>query len=152
VRSIRQLKRLVSVPRLVVLFAVVALVAGTLSAVHISGPSRASSRAGILSPGSQGTGSLPWWDPRGWFSSGSHRPSSTVVPGTENALPSRPRLLRQAAAGPVRRVRELTSDRTQYSRTWLLSDGRHQAVISAEPVNYRDGSGHWQPIDTQVVR
>src|SRR5262249_60462522 len=59
---------------------------------------------GVLAPGSQGSQShLPWWDPRGWFSSGSPAPSSHVVPGTEAALPSRPRVLREVTAPPVRR-------------------------------------------------
>jgi hypothetical protein len=75
-----------------------------------------------------------------------------VVPGTDAALPSRPRTLREVTAPPARRVRELTGQRTQYSRTFLLSDGRRQAVISGGPVNYRDADGGWEPISTAVTR
>ena len=53
--SVQRLRKLVSVPRLMVLFVVVGLVAGTLTAVHISGPAGSSTNAGILPPGSQGT-------------------------------------------------------------------------------------------------
>src|SRR5712691_2638353 len=98
-----------------------------------SRPGPSGGPAGILPPGSQGSQSqgAPWWDPRGWFSSGAHGRALRVVPGTESALPSRPNVVRQTAAPRVRRVRELTSRRSGYSRTFLLSDGRRQAVISA---------------------
>src|SRR5215469_6315823 len=156
-RLFRWLRKLVSVPRLVVLVVAAAVAAGSLAAVHVTVPSGGPGNAGILQPGSQGPqsqsqGGVPWWDPRGWFSSGGHAPASNVVPGTELALPSRPHLLKQAAAPSARRVRELTGERTQYSRTYELSDGRRQAVISAVPVNYRDAAGRWEPIDTTVVR
>ena len=152
-RMFRRLRKLMSAPRLVVLFvAVAAVTAGTLSAVHITGPSGGSPNAGILPPGSQGSVSLPAWDPRGWFSPGAHGPASKVVPGTESALRSRPGVVRQAVAPRARRVRELTSERSEFSRTFLLSDGRRQAVISAGPVNYRDRAGRWEPINTRVVR
>src|SRR5216684_6837745 len=97
------------------------------------GPSGGSGNAGILPPGSQGSQSqgLPWWDPRGWLSSGAHGPASRVVPGTEAALPSRPNVVRQAVAPRVRRVGEVVAQRTEFSRTYELSDGRRQAVISA---------------------
>jgi hypothetical protein len=138
------------------LLVVVAVTAGVLTAVHIPGPpAAAGTGAGaILQPGSQGTstGSAPWWDPRGWFSSGSHGPASHAVAGTGLALPSRPRVLHEAVARPARRVRELTGKRTEYSRTYELSDGRRQAVISAGPVNYRDAAGAWEPISTTVTR
>lgn len=130
------------------LFIVVGLVAGTLAAVRMPGSSGPGANAGILGPGSQGSsgtagGSVPFWDPRGWFSSGSgsRAPASTVVPGTRAALAARPNVVRQAVAPPVRRVRELASARSEFSRTYLLSDGRRQAVISAGPVNYKDRSG-----------
>jgi RHS repeat-associated protein len=44
-----------------------------------------------------------------------------------------------------------TSERSQYSRTYLLSSGQRQAVISSVPVNYRTSSGQWAPISTQVT-
>ncbi|MEV6301232.1 DNRLRE domain-containing protein [Actinoplanes sp. NPDC051861] len=50
----------------------------------------------------------------------------------------------------AKRVREVASKRSANGRVFQLSDGRLQAEISAAPVNYRDGRGRWQPIDTRV--
>src|SRR5262249_62033437 len=60
------------------------------------------------------------------------------------------RPLRQAALGPVHRVRELTGKRNGYSGVYQLSAGQRQAVISAGPVNYLDPAGKWEPISTAV--
>ncbi|WP_433363628.1 DNRLRE domain-containing protein [Actinoplanes sp. CA-142083] len=49
-----------------------------------------------------------------------------------------------------KRVREVTAKRTANGRVYQLSDGRLQAELSATPVNYRDGKGRYQPIDTRV--
>ncbi len=38
-----------------------------------------------------------------------------------------------------------------FSRHFRLPDGTVRAVVSATPVNYRDGSGSWVPIDTTLV-
>jgi RHS repeat-associated protein len=120
----------------------------------VPGPRPGPPNAGILAPGSQG--SLPqqhhsWWDPRGWFG-GNRAPTSHVVPGTAAGLPSRPRVLREVTAPPVRRVGEVVAKRTEFSRTYELSDGRRQAVISTVPVNYRDAAGRWEPVTTAVAR
>jgi RHS repeat-associated protein len=150
----RRFRSLISVPRLVVLFVVVAVAAGTLAAVNIpSAPRSSSSAGGVLPAGSEGSlgGGHPWWDPFGWFSPGRQAPSSTVVPGTQNAIAYPRHVTRKVKAAPVRRVGELTGKRTEFSRTYALPDGDRQSVISAEPVNYRDASGHWQPIDTAVT-
>jgi RHS repeat-associated protein len=149
----RRFRSLISVPRLVVLFVVVAVAAGTLAAVNIPSAPRSSSAGGVLPAGSEGSlgGGHPWWDPFGWFSAGRQAPSSTVVPGTQNAIAYPHHVARKVKAAPVRRVGELTGKRTEFSRTYALSDGDRQAVISAEPVNYRDASGHWQPISTAVT-
>jgi RHS repeat-associated protein len=107
--------------------------------------------SGILPPGSQG--SLPhhsWWDPRGWFGSNG-APSSHVLAGSALALPSHRRMPAQAVAPPLRRVAEITAKRSQYSRTYLLSNGQQQATISTVPVNYRTPSGQWAPISTQLT-
>src|SRR5215469_14759755 len=122
-----RLSRMVTVPRMIVVSVVIAVVAATL--VTVNTPSGPPPGAGILRPGSQGSLSqLPWWDPRGWFSSGSSQaPSSHVVPGTEAALPAPARVLREVKAPPVRRVRELVGKRTQFSRTYELSNGHQQA-------------------------
>jgi RHS repeat-associated protein len=45
---------------------------------------------------------------------------------------------------------EVPSLRTENSRTYRSGDGSLVAKISAGPVNYRDGAGDWQPIDTAL--
>jgi YD repeat-containing protein len=52
-----------------------------------------------------------------------------------------------AAATGVHVVRELKGLRTANSDTFLQSDGSRVARIYSTPVNYRTGSGGWQPID-----
>jgi RHS repeat-associated protein len=49
-----------------------------------------------------------------------------------------------------KRVREVPGKRTANGKVYQLSDGRLQAEISATPVNYRDGKGKYQPIDTHI--
>jgi len=56
-----------------------------------------------------------------------------------------------AAAGAPTVVRELPEERTQYSTTYLLSNGTFRAVLVQEPVNFKDASGAWQPIDASLV-
>ncbi|MDF8265736.1 DNRLRE domain-containing protein [Luteipulveratus flavus] len=58
-----------------------------------------------------------------------------------------------AAAKPgakASRVRELTGRRSASSKSFEMSDGTTQVVMSAEPVHYRDSKGKWQDIDTRV--
>ena len=121
----------------VVLVAVLALLAGGLPVLTGgSGPgSKPAPGLAIQAPGSNGSvHSLPWWDPRGWFGGGggSSAPSTKVLDNNVAAVPSAGRLPRQQALGPVRRVRELTAKRDEYSRVYQLSDGQQQAVISSE--------------------
>ena len=52
--------------------------------------------------------------------------------------------------GPVGVVRELASLRSETSDTYERSDGARVAKISRTPINYRDGSGNWQPISTTL--
>lgn len=52
--------------------------------------------------------------------------------------------------GPVSVVRELPELRTETSDTSERSDGTRVAKISRTPINYRDGSGAWQPISTTL--
>src|SRR4051794_1474347 len=40
--------------------------------------------------------------------------------------------------------------RTEYSRTFIEPDGMALTRLSAEPVNYLDGVGRWQPIDNTL--
>jgi RHS repeat-associated protein len=51
---------------------------------------------------------------------------------------------------PVGVVRELPELRTETSDTFLRSDGLRSVRISRTPVNYRDSSGSWQPINTTL--
>jgi RHS repeat-associated protein len=45
---------------------------------------------------------------------------------------------------------EVASLRTENSRTYREDDGSLVARVSQDPVNYRDGSGVWRPIDTSL--
>ncbi|HEV3382911.1 MAG TPA: DNRLRE domain-containing protein, partial [Trebonia sp.] len=140
---------------MLVLVAVLALLAGGLPALLASPPGGSgSSGLAVQAAGSSGSvHSLPWWDPRGWFGGGgAAAPSSKVLDDNVAAVPRDEAMPKQAALGPVRRVRELTAKRTEFSRTYLLSDGELQTAISAGPENYRTGSGSWAPISTNVVR
>ncbi len=47
-------------------------------------------------------------------------------------------------------MRELPELRTETSDTFLRADGTRVAKISRTPVNYRDSSGNWQPIETTL--
>jgi hypothetical protein len=40
--------------------------------------------------------------------------------------------------------------RTEFSTTTALADGSYQTQVSAAPMNFKDGAGLWQPIDTTV--
>jgi hypothetical protein len=55
-----------------------------------------------------------------------------------------------AFAAPVT-AGEVPALRTESSRTYRKADGSYQAQVSAGPVNYRDASGDWKPIDTDFV-
>jgi len=46
--------------------------------------------------------------------------------------------------------REVPLLRTAHSQTYKHPDGSYQARISTAPINYRDASGHWQPIDNKL--
>jgi RHS repeat-associated protein len=48
--------------------------------------------------------------------------------------------------------RELLDERTRTSRTYLRDGGSRVAVLSAGPVNYRDSTGAWRPIDNRLER
>lgn len=51
---------------------------------------------------------------------------------------------------PTSIVRELPELRTETSDTFLRADGTRATKISRDPVNYRDSSGNWQPIETTL--
>lgn len=44
-------------------------------------------------------------------------------------------------------VRELIDQRTEYSQTWLLSDGSMQTKYFSSPVFVKDDAGIWQPVN-----
>ena len=46
---------------------------------------------------------------------------------------------------------EVPALRTESSRTYRQADGSYQAQVSAGPVNYRDASGDWKPIDVDFA-
>lgn len=53
----------------------------------------------------------------------------------------------------AKRVKELTSKRSESARYWRMSDGRTQVELSPKPTSYKSGSGKnatWKPIDTTV--
>ncbi len=64
-------------------------------------------------------------------------PGAPVTPSAAFAAP--------ATAG------EVPALRTESSRTYRKADGSYQAQVSAGPVNYRDASGDWKPIDTDLA-
>src|SRR5262249_7221802 len=109
------------------------------------------SRPGPTGPGSpagqRALSQYPWWNPRGGVNDRS-LPASRTLPGTGAGLPAHQRMPRRAVVVPARRGGELVTRRSEFCRGYQLSDGRRQTVISAAPVNYRDASGRWQPIDT----
>jgi RHS repeat-associated protein len=55
------------------------------------------------------------------------------------------------SGGKPQRVGELETKRTESSKSYVMSDGTTQTVLSTEPVHYKDGKGKWQDIDTKVT-
>jgi RHS repeat-associated protein len=53
------------------------------------------------------------------------------------------------ADAPVRH--EIVGARTATSETWANTDGTYTTTVFPSPVNYRDASGHWLPIDSHFV-
>jgi RHS repeat-associated protein len=47
--------------------------------------------------------------------------------------------------------RELPDRRTATQQTYANSDGTETTVLAGNPINYRDGNGHWQPIKPILV-
>ena len=60
-----------------------------------------------------------------------------------------PSSLRAAALAPPTGP-DVASARTEFSRSYRRDDGSTRTLISAVPLNYRDGSGDWQPVDTTL--
>jgi RHS repeat-associated protein len=72
------------------------------------------------------------------------------VPSARKAAPGRSATVRQGfdQATSVRVPLKSTATSTYFSN----ADGSYTRKLSQGPVNYRDGSGGWQPIDTNVRR
>ncbi|MEV7402350.1 DNRLRE domain-containing protein [Streptomyces sp. NPDC091267] len=90
---------------------------------------------------------------KGWFSEDDGEGSAQPSAGGKLAIPSREKLPRGKDSTSARRVKELTSRRTEHARFWELSDSRIQAEVSAVPTGYRVGKGKtktWNLIDTGV--
>jgi len=45
---------------------------------------------------------------------------------------------------------DVAAERTEFSRSYRRANGSTRTMISAAPINYRDGSGAWQSIDTTL--
>ncbi len=56
-----------------------------------------------------------------------------------------------AAASEATPIRELPARRTASSRTFELSNGQYETRLFEVPVNYRDESGDWKPIDEELT-
>jgi RHS repeat-associated protein len=70
------------------------------------------------------------------------------APAVEEQMPARTPL----RLGPeTPDGRELLDERTRTSRTYLRDDGSRLAILSAAPVNFRDGTGAWRPIDNTLT-
>ncbi|MFB4278558.1 DNRLRE domain-containing protein [Nonomuraea sp. MTCD27] len=67
-----------------------------------------------------------------------------------NGVPRRDQESAGQKLPPVKRVKELAGGRSAHERAFLLEDGRQQVEVSARPLNYRDKSGKWQPISTEL--
>jgi RHS repeat-associated protein len=92
-------------------------------------------------------------DLRGFFADRDAEPAKpTQLPDTD--VPSNDKLIKAQNTPDAKRVKELTSRRTPYSRHWRMTDGRVQSEISATPTSYEKGKGkdaEWKPIDTAVT-
>ncbi len=68
------------------------------------------------------------------------------------APPAPARLGKVSASGKPERVRELDGRRNARSKSYEMSDGTTQVVLSTDPVHYKDSHGRWQDVDTRVVQ
>ncbi|MCK2217509.1 DNRLRE domain-containing protein [Actinomadura sp. ATCC 31491] len=133
------------------------LLAGTLVlAVALGGPQLPvlAATPGPSEPGDARGG----WQPdseRGWLEDlqdwltggGTPEPRDLGV----QAVPRRDQEPAARRLPPAKRVKELAEARGAHSRTFLLEDGRRQEEVSAGLLNYRDKSGKWQPIVTDLT-
>ncbi|WTS05310.1 DNRLRE domain-containing protein [Streptomyces sp. NBC_00117] len=90
---------------------------------------------------------------KSWFSDDDSGDQAKPPTGGKLEIPSREKLPKGKKAAKPKRVKELTSRRTEHARFWQLSNGQIQAELSQVPTAYRSGSGKkksWKSIDTAV--
>src|SRR5438477_8020156 len=80
------------------------------------------------------------------------QPLASAVPSVTPAAAARAAgSVTAEAAAPKLPVGELPERRTRTSKTSRAADGKLTTTVSARPLNYRDGQGHWQPIDSGLA-
>src|SRR5215469_5732091 len=143
-------RRMVTVPRIIIVTVVLAAIAAMLVPVSFPAPDQG---LAIQAPGSSGSLGSPasWWDPRGWFGGGGGGASASHAIAAYKPAAGRPPgdVAGQDPHKPAHRVRQLPA-RDGYTQLYQMSDGTEQAVVSAGPVNYQAPSGAWAPISTAV--
>lgn len=72
--------------------------------------------------------------------------AETLTNASAEAPQSGPQATPAGSHGP-----EIPALRGAYSRTYEGKNGTAQLVLYSEPVNYRDATGRWQPIDDRLV-
>ena len=77
--------------------------------------------------------------------------ASGVAPATASVLPSNPFAADPPPAPAVFSWPELVARREEFARHYDLGGGRYLALVSPTPLNYRDASGAWQPIDARFA-
>ncbi|WUK21446.1 DNRLRE domain-containing protein [Streptomyces sp. NBC_00371] len=90
---------------------------------------------------------------KSWFSDDDSGDQAKPPTGGKLEIPSREKLPKGKKAAKPKRVKELTSRRTEHARFWQLSNGQIQAELSQVPTAYPTGSGKkktWKSIDTAV--
>lgn len=74
--------------------------------------------------------------------------SALAADGGDGAQPGDSRQIEQPSASPIPDgAEEIPAERTATSRTYELPNGSRTTQIYELPVNYRDASGHWKPIE-----
>lgn len=83
------------------------------------------------------------------------RPIDAATPAQTNAIRANVTTPGAAALQPDRSTNPDRSTRSSLTSAYVkdvdLGNGRHQAVISSEPINYRAADGSWQPIDPRFA-
>ncbi len=82
-------------------------------------------------------------------------PALQSVPALAEPLPSSDTVMAEVAASAETSptvVREIVDERTETSKTWLLSNGARRAEIFGQPVHFQDESERLTTIDTTLVQ